>query len=89
LNNLGNRASTAVAAIINKCRIQLTAQTNRLAGLNPKSVLHRVYSITTNKKTGLLVKSLADVQIEDCIITELAGENLIESRVTNKQNRNK
>jgi len=88
LNNWENRTSAAVQAIINKCKMQLTAQKNRLAGLNPKSVLQRGYSITTSKKTGLLVKNLADVQIADYIITELAGENLIESKVTNKQNRN-
>jgi exodeoxyribonuclease VII large subunit len=84
LNDWKNRAVAAVRAVINKCRIQLTAQTNRLAGLNPKSVLQRGYSITTNKRTGLLVKHLADVQIADYIITELAGENLIESKVTKK-----
>jgi exodeoxyribonuclease VII large subunit len=89
LNNWENRTSAAVGAIINKCTMQLTAQKNRLAGLNPKSVLQRGYSITTSKKTSLLVRNLADVQVEDCIITELAGENLIESKVTNKQNRNK
>jgi len=89
LNNWENRAGTAVGAIINKCTMQLTAQKNRLAGLNPKSVLQRGYSITTSKKTGLLMRNLADVQIADYIITELAGENLIESKVTNKQNRNK
>jgi exodeoxyribonuclease VII large subunit len=89
LNNLKNQVNTAMQAIINKCRMQFTTQKSRLAGLNPKSVLQRGYSITTNKKTGILVKNLADVQIEDCMITELAGENLIESKVTNKQNRNK
>jgi exodeoxyribonuclease VII large subunit len=89
LNNWENRAGAVVRAIINKCRMLLTAQMNRLAGLNPKSVLQRGYSITTNKRSGLLVKNLADVQIEDCIITELADENLIESKVITKQNRNK
>jgi exodeoxyribonuclease VII large subunit len=84
LNNWENRTSAAVQAIVNKCKMQLTAQKNRLAGLNPKSVLQRGYSITTNKKTGLLVRNLADVQIADYIITELAGENLIESKVTKK-----
>jgi exodeoxyribonuclease VII large subunit len=89
LNNWENRTVAAVGAIINKCNMQLAAQKNRLVGLNPKSVLQRGYSITTNKKTGLLVRNLADVQIADYVITELAGENLIESKVTNKQNRNK
>jgi exodeoxyribonuclease VII large subunit len=89
LNDWKNRAGTAVKAIMNKCGMQFETQKNRLAGLNPKSVLQRGYSITTNKRTGLLVKNLADVQVADSIITELAGENLIESKVTNKQNRNK
>jgi exodeoxyribonuclease VII large subunit len=84
LNNLKNRANTVIQAIINDRRMQLTAQANRLAGLNPKSVLRRGYSITTNKKTGLLVKTLEDIRIEDYLITELADENLIESRVTKK-----
>jgi exodeoxyribonuclease VII large subunit len=89
LNNWENRVSTAVRAIVNRLKMQFEAQKSRLAGLNPKSVLQRGYSITTNKRTGLLVKSLADVHIEDCIITELTGENLIESKVTNKQNRSR
>ncbi len=89
LNNLKNRTNTAIKAIFNKGQMQLTAAASRLAGLNPKSVLQRGYSITTNKKTGLLVKNLEDVQITDYIITELAQENLIESKVTKKQNRNK
>jgi exodeoxyribonuclease VII large subunit len=84
LNDWKNRSNTAVSVIINKLKIQLTEQKSRLTGLNPKSVLRRGYSITTNKRTDRLVKSLADVQIEDYIITELAGENLIESKVTKK-----
>jgi len=87
LNNLHNLANAAAKAVINNCHLRLTAQTNRLAGLNPKSVLQRGYSITLNKKTGLLVRTLEDVQIADPLITELAGENFIESKVTNKQNR--
>jgi exodeoxyribonuclease VII large subunit len=84
LNDWKNRSNTAVSVIINKLKMQLTEQKSRLTGLNPKSVLQRGYSITTNKRTGLLIKSFADVQIEDYIITELAGENLIESKVTKK-----
>jgi len=84
LNNLKNRANTVIQAIINDCRMQLTAQANRLAGLDPKSVLRRGYSITTDKKTGLLVRTLEDVRIGDYLITELADENLIESKVTKK-----
>ena len=88
-NNLQNRADAAIREIINRCWMQLTAQANRLAGLNPKTVLQRGYSITTNKKTGLLVRASEDIQIGNLLITELAEENLIESKVTNKQNRNK
>jgi exodeoxyribonuclease VII large subunit len=89
LNNLQNRTNTAIKLVVNKCQIQLTAAASQLAGLNPKSVLQRGYSITTSKKTGLLVKVLKDIKIGDYLITELADEKLIESKVTNKQNRNK
>ena len=84
LNNWQNRMNVGISVIINNSRMQLTAQANRLAGLNPKSVLQRGYSITTNKKTGLLVKTLEDVRIGNHLITELTDENLIESKVTKK-----
>ena len=84
LNNLLNRTNSAVKDIISRCRMQLTAQTNRLAGLNPKSVLQRGYSITTGKKNGAVIRRTEDVEIGDLLITELAGENLIESEVVKK-----
>ncbi|MEA3224544.1 MAG: exodeoxyribonuclease VII large subunit [Planctomycetota bacterium] len=84
LNEWQNRAHTGMNATINNCRMKLMAQANRLTALNPKSVLQRGYSITTNKKTGLLVKTSEDVLVGDCLITELASENLIESKVTDK-----
>jgi len=84
LNNLKSRTNAAIRAIVHNCRMQLTAQANHLAGLNPKSVLRRGYSITTNKKTGLLVRTLEDIRIGDYLITELKDENLIESKVTKK-----
>ena len=84
LNNMQNRTNTALEAILNKRRMQITAQENRLAGLNPKSVLQRGYSITTNAKTGLLVRKREDVEVGDLIVTELAQENLIESKVIKK-----
>ncbi len=89
LNDLNNQANSAIKALINKARIAITAQANRLAALNPKSVLQRGYSITTSKKTGLLVKRLQDIQIKDYLITELANQNFIESQVTRKQNKAK
>jgi len=84
LSNLRNRTNTAMQAVINNCRMQLTAKENRLAGLNPKLVLKRGYSITTNKETGLLVRSPADVKIGDLLVSELENEKLIESKVTKK-----
>ncbi len=84
LNNYQHRVDKRICVIINNCRMLLTAQENRLGGLNPKSVLKRGYSITTNKKTGLLVKTVEDVRLGEHLITELADENLIESKVTKK-----
>ena len=84
LNNLQNLVNVGINAAVNNCRMQLTAQENRLSALNPKSVLQRGYSITTNKKTGLLVRTTEDVRIGDYLITELANKNLIESEVKKK-----
>jgi len=84
LNNLKNRTNAAIKTIIDNSRMQLTAQDNRLGALNPKSVLQRGYSITTARKTGLLVRKPGDIQMGDYLITELADENLIESKVTKK-----
>ncbi|MHC4538108.1 MAG: exodeoxyribonuclease VII large subunit, partial [Planctomycetota bacterium] len=84
LNNSRHRIDRCILDIINNYRMLLTAQENRLEGLNPKSVLKRGYSITTNKKTGLLVKTIDDVRLGEHLITELAEENLIESQVTKK-----
>ncbi len=87
LTNLRNRTRAAAENIINKLNLQLTAQENRLAGLNPKAVLVRGYSITTNRRTGGIVRKSADVAVGDMIVTELARENLIESEVKTKHNR--
>ena len=84
LNNLQSRANGAIRAVAHRYQMQLTEQASRLTGLNPKSVLQRGYSITTNKKSGKVVVKLGDVEIEDIITTELAGENLIESKVIKK-----
>jgi exodeoxyribonuclease VII large subunit len=84
LNNWQNRANMGICAAINNCQMQLTAKENRLIALNPRSVLRRGYSITTNKQTGLLVRTSEDVSIGDFLITELANENLIESEVKKK-----
>jgi len=87
LSELRSRAIAAAWAVRERSRLVLTAKANRLAALNPKSVLKRGYSITTNKKTGLLIRKAKDVRIDDFLITELAGRNFIESKVTKKQNK--
>ncbi|MHC4476221.1 MAG: exodeoxyribonuclease VII large subunit [Planctomycetota bacterium] len=84
LNNLQNRATAAMRQEMNEGTILLTAQENRLAALNPRTVLQRGYSLTSIKRTGRLVRRSDDVQIGDLLTTELAGENLIESKVTRK-----
>ena len=84
LSDVGNRSNMAIRAVLSKRQMSLTAAENRLAGLNPKAVLGRGYSITTRKETGLVVRQPADVQVGDMMVTELANENLVESRVTKK-----
>ncbi len=84
LTGVENRTNTALKAIINGRRLLLTAQASRLAPLNPKSVLQRGYSITTNQKTGRVIAKLDDIEIGDLLTTELADEKLIESKVTKK-----
>lgn len=81
LNELTGRSLAAVTRSLNRKDLQITAQENRLAGLNPKSVLNRGYSITINKQTGQVVRTSADVQTNDLLVTELAGDQRIESRV--------
>jgi exonuclease VII large subunit len=65
--------------------LRLTAAENRLAGLNPKAVLNRGYSITSNKRTGKVVRGSGDVKVGDLMVTELADEERIESKVTDKR----
>ena len=84
VNEFRSRINAAMAVGLNRMGLLITAQENRLAGLNPRAVLKRGYSITTLKQTGAVIKSIADVQVGYLLTTELAGENLIESRVTKK-----
>jgi exodeoxyribonuclease VII large subunit len=84
VNDLRSRTNAAITALFSRAGLQLTAQEHRLAGLNPKAVLKRGYSLTTLKQTGSVIRSVTDVQLGDTLVTELAGENLIESQVTKK-----
>jgi exodeoxyribonuclease VII large subunit len=83
VNDLRSRANAAISALLGRAGMRLTAQENRLAGLNPRAVLKRGYSITTLKQTGAVLKNASEVQMGDMLVTELA-ENLIESKVTKK-----
>jgi len=83
VNELTSRANAAVSALLGRAGLLLTAQENRLAGLNPRAVLKRGYSITTLKQTGMVLKNASQAQMGDTLVTELA-ENLIESKVIKK-----
>jgi exodeoxyribonuclease VII large subunit len=84
LNELTGRGLAAVTKVLSGKTLEITAGENRLGALNPKSVLNRGYSITMNKQTGRVVRSVDDIQIDDLLVTELAHENAIESQVTKK-----
>jgi exodeoxyribonuclease VII large subunit len=79
-NNLPQKAGRLLSAV----KLRIETQAAKLIACNPKSVLNRGYSIAKNIITGKVVTSPADVSIGDLIITELANENTIESRVTKK-----
>jgi len=80
-HQLASRALAAVKSVLSKKQLQLTAAANRLEMLNPRSVLDRGYSITTNLRTGKVITAAADVKIGDAINTEVAQQATIESEV--------
>lgn len=82
VGELGARAIAGVTATISSSRIRLETTASSLQALNPRSVLQRGYSLTTNPRTGSIVRTCDDVRVGDRIITELAHSNIIESHVT-------
>jgi len=84
LNMLNIAAETAIKNILAKRNLQLTAAENRLHPMDPREILKRGYSITKMKQNGRIIRDTADVRIGDTLITELAGKNLIESKVEKK-----
>ena len=82
---LTSRTNSAIVEIVGKKKLKLTAGENRLASLDPRSVLTRGYSITTNSRTGKVVSKPDDVEVGDEIVTELADKKTIGSKVTKKQ----
>ncbi|MBW8016594.1 MAG: exodeoxyribonuclease VII large subunit [Planctomycetes bacterium] len=81
VERLENRVISTVERIITKKKLQLTAIENRLAGLNPRSVLDRGYSITTLMDSDIVVSAAKQVKPGDVLVTELAGNERINSRV--------
>ena len=84
LNDLHNRAESAMRAALHRLQMQLAAGANKLSAMNPRAVLRRGYTLTTCKTTGKLIVSPRQVEVGQEITTELADENFIESRVTRK-----
>ncbi len=80
-HQLASRALAAVKSVLSRKQLQLTAAANRLETLNPRSVLDRGYSITTNLRTGKVITAAGDVKIGDVINTEVAQQTTIESEV--------
>ncbi|MGA2916193.1 MAG: exodeoxyribonuclease VII large subunit [Sedimentisphaerales bacterium] len=83
-----NAATGVIAEKVNRiwtnARMRIETQAAKLAACNPKSVLNRGYSIAKNAITGKVVTNPADVNIGDLLITELANEKAIESKVTKR-----
>ncbi|MGB8227045.1 MAG: exodeoxyribonuclease VII large subunit, partial [Sedimentisphaerales bacterium] len=79
-NNLPQKAGRLLSAV----KLQIETLAAKLIACNPKSVLNRGYSIAKNAITGKVITSAADVSIGDIMITELANENSIESKVVKK-----
>jgi exodeoxyribonuclease VII large subunit len=81
LSGTDSRNRAGMMKILGKNQLKLTALENRLAALNPRSVLNRGYSITTNARTGGVVAEVGDVAAGDQLTTELAKGQKIRSRV--------
>jgi exodeoxyribonuclease VII large subunit len=81
LNGLQMRLNRAFETGLTKNKLQIATIAGKLTGLNPKSVLQRGYSITTNKNTGNVVTKAADIKTGELLITELSDQSRIESTV--------
>jgi exodeoxyribonuclease VII large subunit len=84
INNYQNRLSQKTSGLLAFVKLQIETQAGKLSACSPKSILNRGYSIAKQAITGKVITSPADVNIGDSIITELANENIIESKVTKK-----
>jgi exodeoxyribonuclease VII large subunit len=84
INNYQNRLSQKTSGLLAFVKLQIETQAGKLSACSPKSILNRGYSIAKQAITGKVITNPADVSIGDIIITELANENIIESKVTKK-----
>jgi exodeoxyribonuclease VII large subunit len=84
LNSSASRLSERLQNILAGLKINLETLAAKVIACNPKSVLNRGYSIAKNAITGKVVTSSMDINIGDLLITELANEKTIESKVTKK-----
>ena len=87
LSELQSRSRAGMAAVMNQAKMDLTAQDSRLMALDPRSVLQRGYSITRNKQTGRVVRTLDDIETGDSMVTELAAGAGVQSKVTGKMDK--
>lgn len=80
ISDYDSRNRVGIMKILSKNQLKLAALENRLAALDPRSVLNRGYSITMNERTGGVVAVIDDVRTGDRLTTELA-KGQIHSRV--------
>ena len=80
ISGYDSRNRAGIMKILSKNQLKLAALENRLAALDPRSVLNRGYSITMNERTGGVVAAIDDVRVGDPLTTELA-KGQIHSRV--------
>jgi exodeoxyribonuclease VII large subunit len=84
LHRLGDTAGRMIGKILSQKQLQLAAAENKLEALNPRAVLRRGYSITVHAESGRLILRPEDVSAGDLIVTELADQKKIKSRVEGK-----
>ena len=71
----------AMIAVLGKKKLQMAAVENRLAGLDPRGVLKRGYSITLDEKSGKAIRAADEVAAGDLIVTELASREKLRSKI--------
>lgn len=81
LHRLEDTAGRLIGKIVSQKQLQLTAAENKLEALNPRAVLRRGYSLTVHAESGRLILRPEDASVGDLIVTELANQKKIKSRV--------